>query len=195
LGRFLLAFEKVLLGLRDPVPFPDLGDEVRYPERGLEETIAALSSYFDPKQIAKGGQPPPEDFLPWLAGWTALSLRADLTVAQQGDFIANAIRLYRRRGTEGNMEELLGIFTSQTVTVKDDLKEPHHFQVEISLAERDQDLIKRQQAIAHALIVLEKPAHTSYELIIYFPSMEIGKCRVLVFYQIQAAFLSCKSCA
>ena len=29
LGQFLLAFEKILLGLRDEVPFPDLGDEVR----------------------------------------------------------------------------------------------------------------------------------------------------------------------
>jgi phage tail-like protein len=204
LGRFLLAFEKVLIGLNDRVEFPKLGDDVRFPERGIEETIGGVSEaqtpedflpwlagwvalslseraplpwrgvsdYFDPAQT-------PEDFLPWLAGWVALSLRADLEVKKQRDFIANAIRLYRRRGTQASMVELLGIFTDQKeVTVKDDLQESHRFQVEITLAERDAALIKGQQAIAHALIELEKPAHTDYELILFFPSMEIGNCYV-----------------
>jgi len=171
LGRFLLAFEKVLVGLKDDVEFPKLGDDVRFPKHGLEETIAGVSGYFDPKQT-------PEDFLPWLAGWVALSLRADLKEAQQRHFIANAIRLYRRRGTKGSMEELLRIFTDQkTVKVRDGLK-AHRFRVEINLAERDKDLIAGQRAIAHALIELEKPAHTFYDLILFFPSMEIGSCYV-----------------
>jgi phage tail-like protein len=184
LGRFLLAFEKVLIGLNDKVEFPKLADDVRFPkldERGnittlgrgggLEETIGRLSDYFDPAQT-------PKDFLPWLAGWVALSLRADLEEEQQRHFIANAILLYRQRGTKASMVELLGIFTDhKPVTVKDGLKD-HYFQVEITLAKRDAALIKGQQAIAHALIELEKPAHTDYQLILFFPSMEIGNCYV-----------------
>jgi phage tail-like protein len=173
LGQFLLAFEKVLLGRNDGVALPNLADEARFPQRGLEETIDRLWTYFDPTL-----KHAPQEFLPWLAGWAALSLRADLSDAQQRNFVANAIRLYRLRGTVGNMEELLLIFTGQTATVRDDLKEPHRFEVGISFAQRDKDLIARQQAIAHALIVLEKPAHTLYDLILYFPSMEIGNCRI-----------------
>lgn len=181
LGRFLLAFEKVLIGLNDKVEFPKLADDVRFPKRGLEETIGCLSDYFDPAQTPDGrGEEEARlrDFLPWLAGWVALSLRADLEVEQQRHFIANAIRLYRQRGTKASMVELLGIFTDhKQVTVKDGLKD-HYFQVEITLAKRDAALIKGQQAIAHALIELEKPAHTDYELILFFPSMEIGNCYV-----------------
>lgn len=171
LGRFLLAFEKLLLGRADGVALPALPDAPRHDTRGLEQTIDGLWRHFDPMQA-------PADFLPWLAGWAALGLRADLGEAKQRVFIANAIRLYRRRGTKGNLEDLLFLFTGQQATVRDDLAEPHRFRVEINLAHNDAALVARQQAIAHALIVLEKPAHTQYDLVLYFPSLEIGTCRI-----------------
>lgn len=171
LGRFLLAFEKVLLGRDDGVALPQPADRPRHTARGLEQTIDGLWQHFDPEHA-------PAEFLPWLAGWAALSLRADLSVAQQRVFVANAIRLYRRRGTKGNLEELLFLFTGQRAKVNDDLPQPHRFRVEINLAHNDAQVVARQQAIAHALVVLEKPAHTQYELVLYFPSLEIGKCRI-----------------
>src|SRR3954454_7287267 len=58
IGRFLLAFEAVLSG-------PGYADQA-----GLEQLIGDLPAYVDP-------QTTPEEFLPWLAGWVALSLRAD----------------------------------------------------------------------------------------------------------------------
>src|SRR5262245_44169654 len=95
LGRFLLAFEQVLSGL------PDAEGE---PEFGLEETIAALSTLFDPRETR-------EEFLPWLADWVAFSLRADWTVEQKRNYLADVAPLYRSRGTKDNLSRLLGIYT------------------------------------------------------------------------------------
>lgn len=101
LGQFLLAFEKILLGRIDGIDFS---------EKGLEEKIAKIHTYFDPQQT-------PPDFLPWLASWTALSLRADLDIPQQRDFIANIVQRYRYRGTKANLEELLKLFIKGTPTI------------------------------------------------------------------------------
>jgi phage tail-like protein len=178
LGQFLLAFEKILLGRQDDVEFDD---------PGLEETIADLALILDPKQT-------PEEFLPWLASWTAFSLRADLDVTKQRDFIANIIPLYRWRGTKRNLQELLTIFTvgEPTVTeleaaefqigVHSRIGEdtylgggpPHFFRATISLHRAAPEVLLRQMEIARALIELEKPAHTHYELVVTFPSMQIG---------------------
>ena len=98
LGRFLLAFEQVLTGL------PDLAGREPVPSLGLEEIIATIATLFDPKETR-------QEFLPWLASWVALGLRADWTPAQKRDFLANIVPLYRRRGTKDNLAELLRIFT------------------------------------------------------------------------------------
>lgn len=187
IGQFLLAFEKLLLGRDDEVPFPKL-EGVEFPAKGLEESIAEIAYYFDPKLI-------PEEFLPWLASWTAFTLRADLDVMKQRDFIAKIIPLYRWRGTKANLQRLLKIYTVGTPTISEHADAelqicvrstigkdtyvggvlPHFFRVTISLPRAAPAVQERQMAIAHALIELEKPAHTFYELKLAFPSMRIGR--------------------
>ncbi len=179
IGQFLCAFEKVLLG-RDPEAKVDF----QFP--GLEETIGGLAHIFDPRET-------PDNFLEWLAGWTAFSLRADLDIASQREFLANVIQLYRRRGTKANLQQLLRIFTVGLPTVTEATASEfqigahstigvdtsiggapaHFFTVTISLS-RGQDP-KRQIAIAQDLIEREKPAHTYYELNVTFPSIQLGK--------------------
>jgi phage tail-like protein len=129
LGDFLLAFEKLLFGRDDQVPqtgFPRFGEaeaqalvrdhtvdrDLSGAPLALERTIAGIATYFDPSRT-------PEDFLPWLASWTAFTLRADLGRDKQRDFIAKIISLYRRRGTKQNLVDLLKIFTIGTPTVED----------------------------------------------------------------------------
>lgn len=168
LGRFLLAFEKILLGRADSPasdpPDPDLNPQ------GLEQIIDALARLYDP-------QTTPDEFLPWLSKWTALSLRADMTPQQQRDFLAQIIRLYQYRGTEANLVELLDLFLSATPSIKvleDD--PPYFFRVIITLPERQSEaVVRRQQEIANALIELEKPAHTDYVLIVNSPTLQINK--------------------
>jgi phage tail-like protein len=192
-GQFLRAFEKLLLGRDDGVattdaPRPAAGGEADAQETArrdrsvdrtlpdappaLERTAAGIATYFDPHRT-------PADFLPWLASWTAFSLRADLEPAKQRDFIAHIIPLYRGRGTKRNLEQLLSIFTIGRPTVTEALgggDAPHFFSVTVATAARPKpEAQQRQLAIVRALIELEKPAHTDFELKWDFPSMQIGK--------------------
>jgi len=173
LGQFLLAFEKVLVGIADGVAMPDVGAATL--GLGLEDQIAGLSHYFDPART-------PADFLPWLAGWVALTFRADLDETRRRDFLARIVQRYRRRGTRQNLEELLAIFTVGTPTVTED-DAPYSFTVTIRLPpqsafsghpEAYPAFIDRQIGIARALIEAEKPAHTTYQLVPVFPSLQIG---------------------
>ena len=181
LGRYLAAFEKILFGREDAIDFE---------YEGLGETIGRIAEFFDPDYT-------PEDFLEWLAGWVALTLRADMPVAKQRDFIANIVQLYKRRGTLANLQHLLEIFLEGTPSVAEpDVHEmqitdqpdqklqigvntylgggpPHFFEVTISLARPSPEFLERQLQIARDLINLEKPAHTFYKLKSTFPTIQI----------------------
>jgi phage tail-like protein len=162
---FLQAFEKVLLGSADRT---SIG---RQPFRGIEESIAQLPTYFDPAQT-------PEEFLPWLAGWLAFALRADLDKAKHRQFIAQLPELYRWRGTPRSLLAIVKTFTNRDATITLSATTPLCFQVNIDLS----DLVKSTQqtefdrvlAIAHALVRRERPAHTCYELIPVFPTFRLG---------------------
>ncbi len=185
LGQFLLAFEKILLGVEnDNVSLPELTNEHKFPPKGIEEVIAGLATYFDPQQT-------PDEFLSWLASWTAFSLRADIERSIQRQFISKIIKHYQWRGTKANLKELLQIFVlvqdESSVNVQDEPSvnetalggsSPHFFTVTIVLAEElqgDRQRLARQLEIANALIQLEKPAHTDYKLIPIFPgTIQIG---------------------
>ena len=147
LGQYLWAFEQLLLD--------------------LERQIDAIPTLFDAQQTRA-------DFLPWLSSWTAFALRADLNESQQRAFLGNVIPLYRRRGTARNLQQLLEIFTRGTPTVSESPGQSHHFRVTVRLPVAPPEVQLRQSAIAHALIELEKPAHTGYDLEFVFPSMQLG---------------------
>ena len=154
-GRFLLAFEAVLSG-------PGYADRA-----GLEELIGALPTYVDP-------QTTPSEFLPWLAGWVALSLRADWDADTKRKFIQEIVPLYRLRGTRAGLARMLKIYTGEDVAIDDDFDRPaHFFQVKLTLSEADPDRQRQKQAIARAIIDQEKPAHTFYALRVAVPTMRL----------------------
>ncbi len=193
LGQFLLAFEKILLGLNDGVdiPQPETG-QTPFFIQGIEESIALLPTLFDPQST-------PTEFLSWLADWTTFTLQQEINPKKQREFIANIIHRYRYRGTKENLKRLLGIFVvgqheiiesstgelqigvNSTLGVDTYLGggEPHFFRVRLVLPQNlanDRATLDRQQKIAHALIDLEKPAHTIYELEVIYPNtIQIGR--------------------
>ena len=59
-------------------------------EPGLEETIARIYRYFEPGAAVAPGERAPREFLQWLAGWVALTLREDWDELRQRDLIAKA---------------------------------------------------------------------------------------------------------
>ena len=175
-GDFLLAFEKILLGRDDLLK--DL--------RGLEQILADLPRYFTPGSDSTDDATP-DNFLPWLSQWVALSLRWDITLdteknnAIRRSFIAQMAQLYRQRGTKEGMRQLLVIFAqSENVTIQDEFDEmPYFFQVFLPLEElKDSDHKKefeRRLELAHSVILLEKPAHTYYQLIPEITTFRIGQ--------------------
>ena len=202
LSDFLLAFEQVLTGLED----------AEYePQQGLEESIRNIDKLFAPNDILdffvsdsninfseldEETQQTIKDFLKWLAGWTALNLRADWGIEKQKEFIAKIVPLYRGRGTKKNLEELLEIYTGLIPIIKEPEDTsfqiginstvgvdtqigggaiPHFFYVNLTIAPPpDAESLQRQRAIINALIEMEKPAHTDYEVKFFSDPMQIG---------------------
>ncbi|HEX8852992.1 MAG TPA: phage tail protein [Pyrinomonadaceae bacterium] len=166
-GQFLLAFEKILLGRTDS-PDTTSSDPDLNP-KGLEQIIDGLSQLYDPLVT-------PDEFLPWLSKWTALSLRADMTLEQQRRFIAQIIQLYEYRGTQANLIKLLELFLTATPAIEvREADPPYFFRVRITLPRKGAEIVIRQREIAQALIELEKPAHTDYTLTVNTPTLKIGQ--------------------
>jgi phage tail-like protein len=153
-GRFLRAFETVLSGTDEEQP-------------GLETTIGRVADYLDPMTTEA-------EFLPWLAGWVTLSLRADWDEATKKSFIQQIVPLYRLRGTRAGLERMLELYTGQLPDIDDDFGEPaHYFQVQLTLREADPEQLQRKQEIARAIIDQQKPAHTFYALQVAVPTMRL----------------------
>lgn len=154
LGKFLAPFEEILLE--------------------LEQTIGGLSKFFDP-------QATPAEFLDWLAGWVAFTLRADLDEIHKRDFISRAVTLFRLRGTRKGVEMALQTFTRLVPAITEGADpakpadfRPHYFHVLLRIADPDPVKRKRYVDIATAILEIEKPAHTYYTVEVETPAMQIN---------------------
>jgi phage tail-like protein len=201
-GRFLLAFERILLGageISPKVPQPGMeetigGGSVDFSGTGNPVILAGLQRYFEAGFVRENQFLPekesiPRDFLPWLAGWLALTLREDWDEPRQRELIAKASWLYRLRGTKRGVEEFLRIYTRLGVEIDElnvpfqigvhsrvgvdtilDGGAPFYFHVKVLLPTPDPALIKKHQEIATAVVDLQKPAHTFYTLTVETPT-------------------------
>ncbi|MFM6532356.1 MAG: phage tail protein I, partial [Dolichospermum sp.] len=174
MGRFLLAFEKILSGVKDLPSYEKIiqGNSENIP--GLEEVISRIDTYFNPQET-------PEQFLPWLAGWVALSLRDDWETSTKRVFIQQIVKLYRQRGTKEGLASVLKLYLVNSgfgdkVEIFDQFDNfPNYFQVQLTLNDRDPEKYWRQSRIAKAIIDQEKPAHTFYSLKILVPTMQLTR--------------------
>lgn len=168
-GRFLLGFEKILSGLGDPAE-PGLEERLHGivdPANGSVQ-LAGLQRYFDPgvrgDDTLPEAQRAPDEFLPWLSSWVALTLREDWTSAEKRRLISRIVALYHKRGTKDGLREMLETYTGGDVLIYEFEQPAHYFQVEILSNVRDPAIINRKELIARAIISQEKPAHTFYTL-------------------------------
>jgi phage tail-like protein len=194
IGRFLLAFERILSGVPSdsaPGTSPPSSPPAGAPPAGLpiEQVLGRIAAYFDP---APGQTTPPDttglpyrapdEFLPWLAGWVATSLREDWDSETKRRFIQRVPGLYRERGTVDCLATMLRIYLNKDnaagqldVQVDDTspaITEPHYFQVHFSVGGTP-DALATHHRIARAIIDQEKPAHTYYGLSIAYPELQI----------------------
>jgi len=173
IDSFLLAFEEILTGKNFPSETnPDMIDLSSSRPPGLEAVIGSIHTYFNPDLT-------PEEFLPWLASWVALSLRDDWQPATKREFIKKIVPLYRLRGTQDGVAQVLSLYLKsvklpENVTIyEEDYFPDHYFQVELRLPRLESSRYWQQVRIARAIIDQEKPAHTYYGLKIQVPSMQI----------------------
>jgi len=146
----------------------------------IEEKLDDLQRYFHPYET-------PAEFLPWLASWLALALDQEWPEQKKRILIKRAVQLYKLRGTVRGLKLFLKIFTEvepeiyenqwpfdgfqvgliSTTGIDTVLIAPvdraHCFTVSLpmSLAETSIDLIRK----IHAIIRVERPAHTNYYLL------------------------------
>jgi phage tail-like protein len=195
LEGLLAGLEAVLSGAgdADDPGLEELLDGIEGPD---QTALTGLERFFSPRPPAPTAFPErhqaPVEFLDWLAGWVALSLRADVTEAQQRALVANAVPLYRLRGTREGLERLLALYDVGAV-IEEDLDAfqigvhstigvdtrigggaPHYFRVRVSLPLTDATALEAMRRRLRAIVDSEKPAHTVYTLVIETPTMQIG---------------------
>lgn len=182
LGRFLKAFEKMLSGIDDGVKVDDEFIE------GIEEKLDGIHNYFDPFNT-------PPEFLPWLAGWVALTLKEgkDWDEKKKRELIAEIVPLYKKRGTKEGLEKYLKIYVGKGLRIIDELGpfqigisskvgidtimgelQPYFFIVDVTLPVPDPKAMSEKKKAIDNLIETEKPAHTYYKTNITVPTMRIG---------------------
>jgi phage tail-like protein len=157
-------------------------------ERGFEETLDTIHDYFDADRT-------PPSFLPWLAGWVALTLKEEKgwDEAKKRRLISQIVPLYKKRGTREGLEEYLKIYVGEGVRIIDELGPfqigvhskigldtvigglpAYFFIVDITLPVPDPLMINEKRKAIEELIEMEKPAHTYYRINITVPTMRIG---------------------
>jgi phage tail-like protein len=120
LGQFLKAFEKILSGINDDEKVSINGQELK----GIEEILDNIHHMFDP-DLADA------KFLPWLAGWVALSFEGGerWNDAKKRELITKIVPLYQKRGTKEGLEEYLKICLGNRVKKIRIIDEQSPFQV------------------------------------------------------------------
>jgi len=189
-ARFLLAFDRLLFDADWRANDEKARDEgYDFDEEPLERHIANLHLFFNPHET-------PEEFLPWLAQWAALSFLSELSVKRRRKLLAAILPLYRIRGTRKYLEEILTLCLDAVPSVSDAPLPsmrigdnstigsdtylgggaPHFFHVRLVAPRLDGPELETQCRLANSLIELNKPAHTYYELEIISRRMQVGVC-------------------
>ena len=189
LPRFLRAFETVLFGT---LKTNEAAEDIKAvadmeATQGLRDRIVQLGKLVDPWLSE-------DKFLPWLAGWMALSLRSNLAPEKKRQLIANIIPLYRIRGTRKYLEELLRLCVDvPTAVEEEDVPAlqvgkhsrlgkdmyigggaPHFFRVKMVASKLSEPEREEKRQLVYEVVELAKPAHTAYEFLIDYPQMQIG---------------------
>jgi phage tail-like protein len=133
MGRFLLIFESIW----EPI------------ERRQDQ----IAMYFNPHTCPPG-------FLTWIGDWLDLSINTDWPEQRIRRFIAEAMDLYRWRGTRYGLERMIEVCTGVAPQITEPPGQPFVFQVAMKLPE-DTDI---DRELVEQLIAAHKPAHTGYVL-------------------------------
>lgn len=115
LGRYLSIFETLL--------------------SNIENEIFSFTKYIDP--IAT-----PDDFLPWLSSWLALSYDENWPKENIRNFIKQAPFIFKKRGTREGLEEIISIYLNNDIRAGGNIqKQKKHYLGIVSGSETHDDSI------------------------------------------------------
>ena len=145
----------------------------------IEDRLDVIHTYFDPYEC-------PEEFLPWLAGWTAMVVEEDWPIAKKRRLIKKAIELYKIRGTVKGVKLFISLFTDHEPNIIENAWPFRGFQIGVTSSVAIDTIILPPVNLAHTFLVempvtykdvsiesvirlheiiqMEKPANTSYYL-------------------------------
>jgi phage tail-like protein len=103
----------------------------------------------------------PPGFLPWLATWFDIAFDSTWDEAQRRAFLADAHRIYARRGTRWALSRALEIYTGHVPEIDDQDEEQEPFTFTVRLPRRARSLSRE---LIERIIDANKPAHTMYVL-------------------------------
>ena len=86
---------------------------------GLDDALAPVISVLDCLDAYVDPRTCPEDFLDWLAGWVGVTLDENWPVERRRRVTAQAVTLYRSRGTVDGLRAEIEAFTGGEVTLSE----------------------------------------------------------------------------
>ncbi len=195
LSELLKIFEKILSGRDDQFSSSLSLEDSEFLKsiKGIDEVLDNIHDYFDLLYA-------PEEFIPWLTNWIALTINEDWSQQKKRRLRSEIVSLYKIRGTLKALERYLKIYTLDTgqvqvsevvdfrigdnaglmiqsqigLNTKIGSTSPYFFEVFISLPEPDPFILDFRRREVLDIIELEKPAYTYYGLRVQVGTMQIG---------------------
>ncbi len=118
----------------------------------LEQRQDHVAMYFDPRTC-------PAEMLSWLAGWLDVTLDPHWPEDRRRSLLAEAMELFRWRGTTYGLTRMIEVSTGLTAVITDDA-EPFVIRVRVSIP--PSSTVRRD--VIENLIREHKPAHVGYVL-------------------------------
>jgi len=199
LGQYLKIFEALLTGREDNAA----AKKTTGLEQCIKQYINCLDPGLTPVEEVSYPDPGPEtildsSFLTYLAQWVALVFDQDWPLGKKRQWLQKIVPLYKKRGTISGLLEYLNMFVGKQVEIEEPSggfivgKEstigydtflggtpPYYFRVRINYGfppdeNFDIDVWNYIKKAISAIVDLEKPAHTQYDMVTCTPGIIVG---------------------
>lgn len=190
---FLFPDQQRSEGERDfvpPLPLEHFHDTA-HPGDADSAYAERLRAFLKLHRTDRGMERDLEELLEWLSTWTALVLHRNWSVDKKRTVLARILPLYRRRGTPRGLEALLELYFDRPVKIFDRVRlpafrvgvnsraggggatlggfPPYHFIAAAAIRPGDRGRVEEIVRSIRRIIDREKPAHTTYNLVLRYP--------------------------
>jgi phage tail-like protein len=134
---------------------------------GVIQVLDCFPAYLDPAQA-------PEDFLEWMAGWVGAAPDETWPLERRRALVANAVELYRLRGTAAGLAAHVAIFSGGEVEIEEPgavgwsrepgAAIPAGTSPDLLVRVRVKDPRSVSQGRLDALVAAAKPAHVTHRV-------------------------------